>query len=94
MGPFDADDKSERRMSDAHNFFDDLPKNEGGTITWKMADNEFIDLSEEQLRGVFVEMLKARAARAATLHQKAEQFRQQDPAPTPAQLSRLSFWVD
>lgn len=93
-GAFDADDRSERRMSDAHNFFDDIPKNEDGTITWKRADNTFIDLTGPQLLGVYVEVMEKRAARAALLHRKAEEFRLQDPKPTPAQLSRLSFWID
>jgi len=93
LGAFDADDRSERRMSDAHNFFDEIPKNAEGTITWKRADNTFIDLTGPQLLGVYVELMEKRAARAAVLHQKAEQFRQMGPKPTPAQLSKLAFWI-
>lgn len=93
-GTFDCDERSDARMAGSIELFDNLPTLQGGKLTWKRGDNSFVQLTKAELTQVYAEVKMNRAARGAVLHVKAEQFRQMDPAPTPAQLSDLSFWLE
>lgn len=94
FGNFDCDERSDARMAGSIEVFDSLPTVQAGKLTWKRADNSFIPLTKAELQQVYAEVKVQRGARGALLHVKAEQFRHQDPRPTPSQLSRLSFWID
>lgn len=74
--------------------FDNLPTLQSGKLTWKRADNTYLALTKAELEQVYAEIQAVRANRGAVLHVRAEQFRFMDPAPTPAQLSDLSFWLE
>lgn len=95
MGTFDADEAADQNFQGMIEEFDYLPTLDAqGRLTWKRADNSFIPLTKAELQQVYAEIKTNRAVRGAVLHVKAEQFRQMDPAPTPAQLSDLSFWLN
>lgn len=94
FGVFDCDERSDARMAGSIELFDSLPTLQEGKLTWKRADNTFIQLTKVELEQVYAEVKTNRAARGAILHVKAEQFRQISPAPTPAQLADLSFWLE
>ena len=94
FGTFDCDERSDARLAGSIDLFDSLPTVHNGTLTWKRADNTFIDLAKAELQQVYMEVRANRGTRGALLHVKAEQFKQLDPAPTPAQLSDLSFWLN
>lgn len=94
FGVFDCDERSDARMAGSIEVFDSLPTIQAGKLAWKRADNSFTLLTKAELQQVYAEVKVQRGARAALLHVKAEQFRQMDPAPTPAQLSELSFWLE
>jgi hypothetical protein len=94
FGNFDCDERSDARMAGSIELFDSLPTLQEGKLTWKRADNTFIQLTKVELEQVYAEVKTNRAARGAILHVKAEQFRQMSPAPTPAQLADLSFWLE
>lgn len=94
FGDFDCDERSDARMSGSIELFDNLTTVQSGKLTWKRSDNSFIQLTKSELEQVYAEVKLNRGARGAVLHVKAEQFRQMDPAPTPAQLADLSFWLD
>jgi hypothetical protein len=94
FGVFDCDERSDARMAGSIELFDSLPTLQEGKLTWKRADNTFIQLTKVELEQVYAEVKTNRAARGAILHVKAEQFRQMSPAPTPAQLADLSFWLE
>ncbi|WP_428398312.1 DUF4376 domain-containing protein [Marinobacter salarius] len=94
FGVFDMDERSDARMAGSIEQFDSLPTLQAGKLTWKRADNSYIALTKAELQSVHSEAKLNRATRGAVLHVKAEQFRQMDPAPTPAQLSDLSFWLE
>lgn len=93
FGVFDCDERSDARMAGSIEQFDNLPTLQAGKLTWKRADNSYIALTKAELEQVYVEVKTNRAARGAVLHVKAEQFRQMNPAPTPAQLADISFWI-
>lgn len=92
-GTFDADEKAEYRLTQAISTFDSLPTVQNGKLGWKLADNTLVQLSLAELQDVYQQLRTNRAIRAAVLHAKAEQFRVADPAPTPAQLKQLDFWL-
>ncbi|MDF0750277.1 DUF4376 domain-containing protein [Marinobacter sp. 71-i] len=94
FGNFDCDERSDARMNGSIGLFDNLPTLQGGKLTWKRGDNSFIQLTKAELQQVYSEVQLNRATRGALLHVKAEMFRQMDPAPTSAQLSDLSFWLE
>ena len=95
FGTFDCDPRSDARMSGSIEEFQILPTlDSAGELTWKRADNSYIKLTKAELQQVYAEVKANRAARGALLHVKAEQFKQMDPTPTPAQLSNLSFWLE
>jgi hypothetical protein len=94
FGNFDCDERSDARMSGSIELFDNLPTVQAGKLTWKRGDNSFIQLTKAELEQVYAEVKLNRAARGALLHVKAEQFKQMDPTPTPAQLSDLSYWLN
>lgn len=94
FGVFDMDERSNARMAGSIEQFDNLPTLQSGKLTWKRADNSYIALTKAELQSVYNEARLNRATRGALLHVKAEMFRQMDPAPTPAQLSNLSFWIE
>lgn len=94
FGNFDCDERSDARMSGSIELFDNLPTVQAGKLTWKRGDNSFIQLTKVELEQVYAEVKLNRAARGALLHVRAEQFKQMDPTPTPAQLSDLSFWLN
>lgn len=94
FGLFDCDERSDARMSGSIELFDHLPTVQAGKLTWKRGDNSFIQLAKAELEQVYTEVKINRAARGAVLHVKAEQFRQMNPTPTPAQLSDLAFWLE
>jgi hypothetical protein len=94
FGTFDCDPRSDARMAGSIELFDSLPTLQEGKLTWKRADNTFIQLTKAELEQVYAEVKTNRAARGAILHVKAEQFRQMSLAPTPAQLADLSFWLE
>lgn len=93
FGIFDADEKAEYRLTQAIDTFGSLPTVQNGKLGWKLADNTVIPLSLSELEDVHEQIKTNRAIRAAVLHAKAEQFRVADPAPTPAQLKQLDFWL-
>lgn len=92
-GTFDADEKAEYRLTQAIDTFGSLPTLQNGKLGWKLADNTLVQLSHSELSDVYQQLRNNRAIRAAVLHAKAEQFRVADPAPTPAQLKQLDFWL-
>ena len=92
-GTFDADEKAEYRLTQAIAMFDSLPTLQNGKLGWKLADNTLLPLSLAELEDAYQQIKTNRAIRAALLHAKAEQFRVADPAPTPAQLKQLEFWL-
>ncbi|WP_417518719.1 DUF4376 domain-containing protein [Marinobacter sp.] len=94
FGVFDCDERSDARMAGSLEQFDNLPTLQDGKLTWRRADNTYIALTKAELAQVYADVKANRAARGAVLHVKAEQFRQMDPAPTPAQLSDLAFWLE
>lgn len=94
FGTFDCDERSDARMSGSIELFDNLPTLQNDKLTWKRADNSFIALTKAELTQVYSEVKASRGARGALLHVKAEQFRQMNPTPTPAQLADLSFWLN
>ncbi|MDP4546482.1 DUF4376 domain-containing protein [Marinobacter sp. MDS2] len=94
FGVFDCDERSDARMAGSIEQFDNLPTLQEGKLTWKRADNTYVALTKAELEQVYAEVKTNRAARGAVLHVKAEQFWQTNPAPTPAQLSDLSFWLE
>lgn len=94
FGVFDCDERSDARMAGSIEQFDNLPTLQGGKLTWKLADNSYLPLTKAELEQVYAEVRTNRAARGAVLHVKAEVFRQMDPAPTPAELANLSFWME
>ena len=95
MGSFDTDEAADQNFQGMIEEFDYLPTLDAqNRLTWKRADNAFIPLTKIELQQVYAEIKTNRAVRGAILHVKAEQFRQMDPAPTPAQLSDLSFWLN
>lgn len=94
FGTFDCDERSDARMAGSIEQFANLPTLQAGKLTWKRADNSLLALTKTELEQVYAEVKANRAARGAVLHVKAEQFRQMDPTPTPAQLSDLSFWLN
>jgi hypothetical protein len=93
LGVFDCDERSDARMAQAIEAFNSLPTVSNGLLSWKRADNTWVDLSLDDLQTAYREVKVARAYRAAWLHQKAEVFRQRDPAPTPAELSSIDYWL-
>lgn len=92
-GTFDADEKAEYRLTQAIDTFGSLPTVQNGKLGWKLADNTHVQLSLAELQDVYQQLQTNRAIRAAVLHARAEQFRVADPAPTPAQLKQLDFWL-
>lgn len=94
FGVFDMDERSDARMAGSIEQFDSLPTLQAGKLTWKRADNSYIALTRAELQSVYSEAKLNRATRGALLHVRAEQFKQMDPTPTPAQLSDLSFWLE
>lgn len=94
FGVFDCDERSDARMIGSIELFDSLPTVQAGKLTWKRGDNSFIQLTKAELEQVYAEVKLNRAERGAVLHVRAEQFKQMDPAPTPAQLSDLNFWLE
>lgn len=74
QGTFDVDDVSLKRMELALANFNDLPTVVDGKLTWKRADNSFVDLTMVELQGIFDNVRRLGAIRAADLHQKAEVF--------------------
>lgn len=94
FGTFDCDPRSDARMAGSIELFDNLPTVQAGKLTWKRADNSFIQLTKAELEQVYAEVKINRGARGAVLHVKAEQFRAMAPTPTPAQLSDLAFWLE
>lgn len=93
FGVFDCDERSDARMSGSIEQFDNLPTLQNGKLTWKRADNSYTQVTKAELELVYAEVRAVRASRGAVLHVQAEQFRFMDPAPTPKQLSDLSFWL-
>lgn len=94
FGVFDCDERSDARMAGSIEKFAYLPTVQDGKLTWKRADNTYLPVTQAELTQIYDEMKTNRAARGALLHVKAEQFRFMDPAPTPAQLSDLAFWLN
>ncbi|MBL3825169.1 MULTISPECIES: DUF4376 domain-containing protein [unclassified Marinobacter] len=94
FGVFDMDERSDARMAGSIEQFDSLPTLQAGKLTWKRADNSYVALTRAELQSVYSEAKLSRATRGAVLHVRAEQFKQMDPTPTPAQLSDLSFWLE
>lgn len=95
FGLFDANDEADVNFQGMIKKFDHLTTLDAqGRLTWKRADNSFIPLTKAELIQVYDEVETNRAVRGAVLHVKAEQFKQMDPTPTPAQLSDLSFWLE
>lgn len=95
FGTFDMDERSDARMKGCIEEFDSLPTlDSSNKLTWKRADNSYIALSKTELQDVYAQAKLNRATRGAVLHVKAEQFKQMDPAPTPAKLADLSFWLN
>lgn len=94
LGEFDFGERSEARMSGSLGQFNNLPTlNAEGKLTWKLADNSYLAMTQADLQTVFDEAQTNRAVRGSILHVKAEQFKFMATPPTPAQLSSLSFWL-
>lgn len=95
MGVFDADEIADLNFQGMIEQFDYLTTLDAqGRLTWKRADNSYIPLTKTELGQVYAEIKTNRAVRGAVLHVRAEQFKQMDPTPTPAQLSDLSYWLN
>jgi hypothetical protein len=92
----DADERSEKRIQDAVEAFDDLPLEPGvveeinGTkvILWKAADNSTHALDKATLKRVTKELVKQRAIRGTTLFKQLQLFKN-----TGASIRQLQEWV-
>lgn len=79
-GTFDADEKSMKRMELALESFGSLPTLQAGRLTWKLADNSLLPLTEMELQDVYSQIKTGIATRAALLHVQAEIFAASPPS--------------
>lgn len=93
-GTFDCDPRSDARLAGSMEQFVHLPTLNQGKLTWKRADNSYIELTQGDLQQLYTEVKRKRAERGALLHVKGEAFRHMATPPTPAQLADLSFWLE
>lgn len=92
----DANERSEKRIQDAIEAFDDLPLHAGVIeeidgvkhIRWKDAANVSHPMTKEALIAVKAELIKQRAIRATTLFGQLQEFKS-----TGATLRQLQEWV-
>lgn len=74
FGLFDADELSIKRMEMAIANFDNLPTLNAGKLTWKLADNTFVEVTKAELTGIYTGLIAELAVRAARLHAKAAEL--------------------
>lgn len=70
IGTIDVDNVSFQNITVAIGAFAALENPQTNTITWKMADNSFVNVTQAELQ----EVVTAVAVRANTIHTKAEEI--------------------
>lgn len=70
IGTIDVDDVSFLNITTSISVFDAVANPQTNVITWKMADNSFVNVTKADLQ----EVVTAVAIRANTLHTKAEEI--------------------
>ena len=93
-GVFDCDDRSDKRLQEQLDLFDQLTTlNPDGSLNWKMADNTWQSFTKEALADAYNQVRVKRAKRAGVLHVKAAEFDAMNVKPSIAELKSLDFWV-
>lgn len=70
IGAIDVDDVSFLNITTAISSFSAISDPQTNTITWKLADNSFVNVTQAELQ----EVVTAVAVRANTIHTKAEEI--------------------
>lgn len=98
----DCDDRSEIRMRNTLDYWDDLDlepgvieehgdARSGKVVVWKMGDNSLEPLTKNMLSEFLNEMLKQRAIRGTILFAALQRFKA-NPATTLRDIEKLSNW--
>ena len=94
FGAFDCGPTADKRLYEQLDLFDYLTTlNEDGTLSWKRADNTWVDLTKAELATVYHEIRVNRAQRAGLLHLKAAEYEAMEIKPNVSELKSLSFWL-
>ena len=94
FGVFDCGPMADKRLYEQLDLFDYLSTlNENGTLSWKRADNSWIDLTKAELATVYHEIRVNRAQRAGLLHIKAAEYATMEVKPTVKKLKSLENWL-
>ena len=95
FGVFDCGPIADKRLYEQLELFDYLTTlNEDGTLSWKRADNTWIDLTKAELATVYHEIRVNRAQRAGLLHIKAAEYEAMETKPSVVNLKSLSYWLN
>ena len=79
-GVFDFDGKSEMRMKDTLDYWQEIGLQD--TVRWTMADDTEQTFTQDELRVIFHDLVAGRARRALVLHNKAKAFKSALPDVT------------
>jgi len=86
---------ADKRLYEQLDLFDYLTTlNEDGTLSWKRADNTWVNLTKADLATLYHEIRVNRAKRAGLLHIKAAAYEAMETKPTVVDLKSLSYWLN
>jgi len=95
FGVFDCGPMADKRLYEQLDLFDYLTTlNEDGTLSWKRADNTWVNLTKADLATLYHEIRVNRAKRAGLLHIKAAAYEAMETKPTVVDLKSLSYWLN